>query len=146
MANITRFDPFAELVRFDPLGDFESIFRRPPGVWRKLADTPDIKMDVTEDEKGYRVKAEIPGVRKDDIKVSIEGNQVSIGTEVKKEQEEKTGEKVIRTERYYGSQYRAFMLPQEVDPGRSEAKYENGVLELTLPKKEGTTARQLAVK
>jgi HSP20 family protein len=83
MANITRFDPFADLARFDPFPEFESMLRVPRSVWRKLPEAPDIKMDVTEDEKGYKVKAEIPGVRKEDIKVSIEGNQVSISAEVK---------------------------------------------------------------
>lgn len=146
MANITRFDPFADLARFDPFPEFESMFRVPRSMWRKLPETPDIKMDVTEDEKGYKVKAEIPGVRKEDIKVSIEGNQVSISAEVKKEQEEKKGEKVIRSERYYGSQYRGFMLPADIDPGKSEAKYQDGVLELMLPKKDGAVAAQVTVK
>ena len=103
-------------------------------------------MDVSGDEKGYRVKAEIPGVKKEDIKVSIDGNQVSITAEVKKETEEKKGETVIRSERYYGNQFRAFTLPYDVDQGKAEAKYEDGLLNLTLPKKEPGTARQVAVK
>ena len=93
-----------------------------------MPDAPEIKMDVSEDEKGYRVKAEIPGVKKEDIKVSIDGNQVSIGAEVKKETEEKKGETVIRSERYYGNQFRAFTLPQDIDQSKAEAKYEDGLL------------------
>ena len=146
MANIKRYDPFGELVRLDPFRDFESMFRYPRTVWRNMPEAPEIKMDVSEDDKGYRVKAEIPGVRKEDIKVAIEGNQVSISAEVKKEQEEKKGEAVIRSERYYGNQYRGFTLPQEVDSGKAEAKYADGLLELVLPKKEGASPKQVAVK
>ncbi len=146
MANITRFDPFGELARFDPLRDLESAFRLPRTFWRGMPEAPDIKMDVSEDEKGYRVKAEIPGVKKEDIKVSIDGNQVSIGAEVKKETEEKKGETVIRSERYYGNQFRAFTLPYEIDQSKAEAKYEDGLLNLTLPKKVPGTAKQVAVK
>ena len=146
MVNITRFDPFGELMRFDPFRDLDPTFRFPRAAWRNMPEVPEIKMDVSEDEKGYRVKAEIPGVKKEDIKISIEGNQVSITAEARTEEEEKKDETVIRSERYYGSQYRGFTLPQEVDPGRSEAKYEDGVLQLVLPKKEGSAARQIAVK
>jgi HSP20 family protein len=111
-----------------------------------MPDAPEIKMDVSEDDKAFRVKAEIPGVKKEDIKVSIDGNQVSISAEVKKETEEKKGETVIRSERYYGNQYRGFTLQQDIDQARAEAKYEDGVLILTLPKKETTSAKQLSVK
>lgn len=146
MVNIKRYDPLADLVRFDPFRDFESMFRVPRAAWRNMPEAPQITMDVSEDDKGYRVKAEVPGVKKEDIKISIEGNQVSITAEVKKEEEEKKGETVIRSERYYGNQYRAFSLPQEVDAGKAEATYDNGVLELMLPKREGASARQVAVK
>ena len=148
MANITRFDPFGDLARFDPLRDIDDFFRVPRvrHLWRNLPEEPQIKMDVSEDEKAYRVKAEIPGVKKEDIKVSIDGNQVSIGAEVKREKEEKKGETVVRSERYYGSQFRAFTLQHDIDQGKSEAKYEDGVLELTLPKKEPASAKQLSIK
>jgi HSP20 family protein len=146
MANLTRYDPFAELVRFAPFRDFEPLFNYPRGAWRGAPETPEIRMDVSEDEKAYRVKAEIPGVKKEDIKVAIEGNQVSIGAEVKREKEEKQGEAVIRSERYYGTQYRAFTLDRDVDTGKAEAKYENGVLELVLPKKEGAAPQHLPIQ
>jgi HSP20 family protein len=146
MANITRFDPFGELTRFDPFQDLDDVFRFPRNLWRAAPAEPQIKMDVSEDEKTYRVKAEIPGVSKEDIKVSIDGNEVSISAEVKKEKEEKKGETVIRSERYYGKQFRGFTLQQGVDEGKAEAKYDNGVLELTLPKKQPGSARQVAVR
>ena len=148
MANITHFDPFADMTRFDPFRDLEDVFRVPRmrALWRNLPEEPQIKMDVTEENGVYRVKAEIPGVKKEDIKVSIDGNDVSISAEVKKEKEEKKGERVIRSERYYGSQSRGFTLQHDIDQGKAEAKYEDGVLELTLPKKEVTSAKQVAIK
>ena len=103
-------------------------------------------MDVTENDNAYVVHAEIPGVAKDDIQVSIEGNQVTIGAEVKRETETKEGERVLRTERYYGSVYRSFTLPVELDEAASTAKYENGVLELTLAKKPAVAGRKLTIQ
>jgi len=148
MANITRFDPFGDLAHFDPFRDFEDVFRVPRmrALWQNLPEAPQIKMDVSEDDKAYRVKAEIPGVNKEDVKVSIDGNQVSISAEMKKEQEEKKGEKIIRSERYYGSQFRGFTLQHDIDQGKAEAKYQDGILELMLPKKEATSAKRIAVK
>ena len=91
------------------------------------------------------MRAEIPGVKKDDIKVAVDGNQVSISAEVKKEKEEKEGKKVIRSERYYGKVYRSFSLAQDVDQNATKAKYSDGVLELTLPKKPGTAGKEITV-
>jgi HSP20 family protein len=148
MANITRFDPFGDLARFDPFRDLEDVFWLPRmrALWQNLPEEPQIKMDVSEDDKAYRVKAEIPGVKKDDVKVSIDGNQVSISAEVKKDQEEKKGERIIRSERYRGSQFRGFTLQHDIDQDKAEAKYEGGILELVLPKKEATSTKQVAVK
>ncbi len=148
MANITRFDPFGELTRFEPFRDFEDLFRLPRlrTLVGTLPEAPPIRIDVKEDDKAYHVKADVPGVTKDDIKVSIDGNQVAISTEVKKEKEEKKGETVIRSERYYGSQFRGFTLQHDIDEAKAEAKYENGVLELTLPKKAKASAKQVTVK
>ncbi len=147
MANLTRFDPFNELARFDPFRDVDDLFRgfmvRP--VFRGMDGEPQIKLDVSEEDKSYLVKAEIPGVKKEDIHVSIDGNQVSISAELKKETEEKEGKRVIRSERYYGKVYRSFSLDQDVDQGGAQAKYSDGVLEVTLPKKPGTSPKQLIV-
>jgi HSP20 family protein len=93
------------------------------------------------------VKAEVPGVRKEDIHVAVEDDQVSITAEVKKETEEKKGETVLRSERYYGMQSRSFTLMHDVDQSKAEAKYQDGILELTLPKKSnGGAVKQVAVK
>jgi HSP20 family protein len=149
MVNITRFDPLSDLVSFVPFGNFEDFFRVPRmrSLVRDLPAEPGIKMDVAEDDKAYHVKAEVPGVKKEDIHVSVEGNQVSITAEVKKEKEEKKGETVLRSERYYGMQSRSFTLMHDVDQDKAEAKYQDGVLDLTLPKKvNGGAVKQLAVK
>lgn len=146
--NLMRFDPFGDLARMDPFRNIDDIFKdfRVTPSWSNLPSEPRIKMDVAESDDAYTVKAEIPGVSKEDIKVSIDGNQVSISAETKKETEEKSGETVVRSERYYGQQYRSFTLACEVDDAKSEARYENGVLVLTLPKKSGPSGKQLLVK
>lgn len=149
MANITRFDPLSDLVSFAPFGSFDDFFRVPGvrSVVRNLPAEPEIKIDVSEDDKVYRVKAEVPGVKKEDIHVTVEDNRVSISAEVKKEKEEKKGETVLRSERYYGMQSRSFTLMHDVDQGKAEAKYQEGILELTLPKRSnGGAAKQLAIK
>lgn len=141
MANITRWDPFED---FDDL--FKGFFLRPVRMDAPGEQAVRVKMDVKEDDKAYTVHAEMPGVRKEDIQVSIDGNQVSIAAEVKREKEEKQGEKVLRSERYYGRVYRAFSLSQDVDQEAARAKFENGVLELTLPKKAASATRRLTVQ
>jgi HSP20 family protein len=145
MANITRFNPFHELTSLDPFADdfFKGFALRP--VFRSLEGEPQMRLDVEEDDKSYTIKAEIPGVKKEDIKVSVEGNQVSISAEVKKETEEKKGNKVVRSERHYGSVSRSFTLAQEVDQGEAKARYDNGILELALPKKPGGSVKHLTV-
>jgi len=139
MTRVQVYDPFAG-------SGIDDLFRGFFAPVRRDADSPvSIKVDVTESDKGYVVHAEVPGVRKDDIHVTIEGNQVSISAEVKRETEKKEGERILRSERYYGSSYRSFVLPTEIDEARSEAKYDNGVLELTLAKKAAVTGRKLAI-
>jgi HSP20 family protein len=141
MANITRWDPFEDI---DDL--FRGFFLRPMRVETGSESQVRIKMDVKEDDKVYVVHAEVPGVRKEDIQVSIDGNQVSISAEVKREKQDKQGDKVLRSERYYGKAYRAFSLAQDVDQEGAQAKYENGVLELTLPKRATAVQKRLTVQ
>jgi HSP20 family protein len=139
------------LVRFDPatdrLDDFFAGFFRPvlqPG--NTVGNTSEIRIDVREDEKAYTVDAAIPGVRKEDINVAIDGNEVTISAEVKNEKEVKEGERVLRTERFYGKTTRRFALAQEIDESGAAARYENGVLSLTLPKKAATSARRITIQ
>ena len=139
MANLTRFSPVDDA--FDDL--FRGFFMRP--VHMEGVPEMQIKMDVKEDDKGYTVHADIPGVKKDDIHVTIDGNQVAISAEVKNEKEVKDGEKVLRSERYYGKVSRAFTLGQDVDEGAAQAKYSDGVLELALPKKAAAKVKRLNI-
>ncbi len=105
-----------------------------PFRWETEAETPQMKMDVTETDGGFLVKAEIPGVRKEDIHVEVEGAKVMITAEVKKDIEEKKEGRMLRSERSYGYTSRVFTLGCEVDRAKAEAKYVDGVLMLTLPK------------
>lgn len=130
----------------DPGEDFFRSFLKP---WRQenWPATPQIKIDVHEDDQGYTVKAEIPGVRKEDIDVRIEGNQIQIGAEVKQTQESREKARVLRTERYYGYVSRAFSLAHDIDRNAASARYQDGVLELKLPKAApSATSRKLAVE
>ena len=150
MANIvTRNDPFQDLARFDPFREFESFFPMPRSMRRWMAEMPAeaaIKLEVSEDDKAYHVKAELPGVKKEDIDVQIDGNQVSLSAEVKREAEKKEGETVVHSERYYGRQYRSFTLDKDIDRAKAEAKFENGVLDLTLPKNGDKPAQRVQVQ
>ena len=105
-----------------------------------------IKVDVKETEGGYTVQAEVPGVPKEDIHVSVEGNVVSLRAEVRQLDQKTEGEKVLRSERYYGSVARSFQLPADIDAGQAKARYDNGVLTLTLPKKLNNAAQRLNIE
>ena len=146
MSTLSRFNPFKAITRLEPSANFDDLFRsmgmRP---WRDSDGMPDVRIDVAEDDKAYSVKAEIPGVDKKDIDVSVDGNQVSISAEVKREKERKDGEKEIYTERYYGRVFRSFTLPGDVDAAKASAQYDSGVLTLTLPKQPNGNARKISI-
>ena len=138
MANITRLDPLEDLVR--------GFFVRPVDLNARTQQAPSIKMDVKEQGDDYLVHAELPGVRKEDIHVVVDGNQVSISAEVKQEKEVKEGERVLRSERYFGKVTRSFQLGQEIDDAKAAAKFNDGVLELTLPKRAASPNKRLTVE
>jgi len=141
MSNLISYDPFVD-TGMDEL--FRGFFK--PVRFEGTKAPVTIKMDVTENDTGYLVHAEMPGVKKDDIHVDIDGNQVTITAEVKRETEKKDGDKVLRSERYYGNVYRSFTLPHELDEALSEAKFADGVLELTLVPKVPVAGKKLTVK
>ncbi|MGD9945088.1 MAG: Hsp20/alpha crystallin family protein [Burkholderiaceae bacterium] len=138
MARLSVYDPFADVF---------------PELFRGLLATPtrngergvDLKLDVSENEAGYEVQAEIPGVRKEDIHVQIDGNRVSISAEVKRETEKKEGDRVLRSERFFGTVSRSFALGSELDEAAAIARFENGVLTLSLPKKAAPAAKRLTI-
>lgn len=105
-----------------------------------------IKVDLKESDNSYTVNAEIPGVSKDEIHVGIDGNIITLRAEIKQQDSKTEGEKVLRTERYYGAVTRSFQLPVDIDAGQAKAKYDSGVLTLTLPKKLGQSSKRLTVE
>lgn len=108
---------------------------------------PQIRVDVSEKPKEFLVRAEIPGAKKEDIHVSIDGVFVNITAQISSEKEERsTDERIIRSECYYGSSSRGFQLPSEVAREKAKASYENGVLKLTLPKANGGTSHEIEIK
>jgi len=141
MVNITRYDQFSDL--FDDL--VKGFFVRPVG-FEIEEPLQRVKVDVAEQNGEYKVLAELPGVKKDDIKVAIDGDQVSITAETRFERDAKKDERVLHSERYVGKVSRAFRLGQEIDEARASAKYADGVLELTLPKKATAAAKQLTIQ
>ena len=139
MSALTRFEPIDQM-----LPDF---FRRFALPMRLADDTPgEIRIDVTEKDKDYEIRAEMPGVKKEDIRVQVEGNFVSISAEVKKDKEEKSGDRVVLRETYYGSASRGFSLAHEIDAKGVVAKLEDGVLKLTLPKREGGNGKTIQIQ
>ena len=137
MANITRIDPFDDL--------FRGFFVRPVDFNGAPAQPPSIKMDVKDQGDNYLIHAELPGVTKDDIHVIVDGNQVSISAETKQEKEVKEGERVLRSERYFGKVSRSFQLEQDIDDSKATAKFNDGVLELTLPKRTTSQSKRLNI-
>ena len=143
MANVTRFDPFNDLV--DDL--FKGFFVRPVAYEGRGGETlARMKVDVAEKNGAYTVTAELPGVKKEDIQVTIDGAEVTLSAEVKREKEVAQDERVLHTERVYGKVSRSFTLPQEVDEAKAEAKFRDGVLELTLPKKAAAARKQVTIQ
>lgn len=96
-----------------------------------------IRIDVKESDEAYTVHAEMPGVSKDDIQVTVEGGIVTLKAEVRQQDSQVADEKMLRGERYFGAVARSFQLPADIDSGKARARFENGVLSLTLPKKQG---------
>ena len=135
MANITRFDDLVDDL-------FNGFFVRPVAYQQVRG----VKVDVAEKNGAYTVTAELPGVRKEDIQVTIDGAEVTLSAEVKREKEVAKDERVLHIERAFGKLTRSFALPQEVDEAKAEAKFRDGVLELTLPKKAAAARKQVTIQ
>ena len=142
MANVSRYDPFGDV--FDDL--LKGFLVRPVAYEGQPAVAGRIKIDVSEKDNAYVVHAEIPGVKKEDIQVNIDGDQVSISAEARAEKDVKENGRVLHRERYYGKVERAFRLGTEIDQAAANAKYADGVLELVLPKKADVAGRQLTIQ
>ena len=138
------------LTRYEPLvGRLDGLFNeffRPAFVWEDGAPAQPlpIRVDVKETAEAYTVSAELPGLKKDEIAVEIEGNEVTISAETRREAA-RDGEKFLRLERTFGKTARRFALPQDLDEAKAVAKFTDGVLELTLPKKAAVTGRKISI-
>ena len=141
MANTIHQDPFGGAL--DDL--LRGFFVRPVGL-NATERAPLITLDVAEKENAYIVTAEIPGAKKEEIQVHIDGPQVSIRAERAGARETADGERVLLKERYFGKVARSIELAQDIDETRAEARYSDGVLELTLPKKAQVSARQISIQ
>lgn len=142
MANLTRYSPLDDV--FDDL--FRGFFVRPVRFEGDRGSAAAFRVDVSEDDKAYTLRAELPGVKKEDINITIDGDTVAVSAEAKTEKEVKNDQRVLRSERYVGKLYRAFTLGQAMDEGSAMAKFSDGVLELTLPKKTAVQAKRIAVQ
>ncbi len=138
-------DPFRELLDLQRgINElFEGSFGTPRGEVALRAWTPSV--DVYEDENAFLIKLDLPEVNRDDVKVSLNENTLSISGERRFENEQKR-ENYHRVERSYGQFYRSFTLPPNVDTTAIDAKFKDGVLRLTLPKKEETKPKQIDVE
>lgn len=143
--NLTRFDPL-DVGRFDPFRGFEDFFREfQPRALREIEPPPRMRLDVRETEQAYSVSADLPGMRKEDIKVDVDGKRVTISAQTSRVWEGKVGESTLCSERYVGQQRRSFELENEIDDAAVVAKYADGVLELALPKRAGGAGKKKVV-
>ena len=136
-----------------PLSRFDDLFSEFRRMLQPLAQgvepMGDIRLDLDENDKSYTVRADLPGVKKEDIRVEVDGNRVSIHAEVRKDVEEKDPKdkaRVLMRETYRGSASRSFTLAHDIDEAGVAARLEDGVLKLTLPKREPTSRRRIAVQ
>ena len=148
MANIAHYDPFdlleGVLKSVRRPGNDEAGGRR--NGWNRSAT---ISIDVAENDKGFVVWADLPGVRKEDVTVSILGNQLSLSAELKRENAVDQGqgkEVLLCNERPAGVATRQLQFPAEIDDGKAAAQFRDGVLQLTLPKKESAQVKRISIQ
>ena len=139
MARLSVYDPFAEV--FPEI--FRGLLQQPA---RAQADVGEIRIEVQENAQQYQVQAELPGVKKEDINVQVDGNRVSITAETRREAQAREGERLLRSERFYGAMARQFTLGTELDETAVQARFDNGLLMLTLPKKQLPAARRVTIQ
>ena len=144
MVNVTRYSPIGDI--FDDL--FKGFVVRPVSydTTAAAAELRQFRIDVSEQNGEYKVRADLPGVKKEDINISVDGDVVSISAETRNEKEVKEGERIVHSERYIGRYSRSFRLSREVDEAGAQAKYADGVLELVLPKKAAPASTRISVQ
>ena len=156
MNGLVRRSP-AGLGVWDPFRELDEMRKRMASLWERpleLLEAPSERMelaewrplaDITEDEQGYLVKLELPGMKREEVKVSMESGVLTVSGERKLEKEEK-GKKFHRVERAYGSFSRSFVIPEDVVTDKIDAQFKEGVLEVHLPKGEHAKPKTIEVK
>lgn len=147
MTNLSTFEPFFTNRYNRFFNHFSSINQ--PALFddQNGMQIPNLRIDVAEEDKNYLIHADLPGVKKEDIRVRVDGNQITINAEIRNRREERKDTNMIHRERHEGRVFRSFTLDRNIDEASAEAKFADGVLELFLPKQTGTTrSKQLAVK
>jgi len=147
-------NPAFQEIQHDRSDPFESFDQFLPEMLRRMklplhfSDEPnaEIRIDITEKDKDYAVRAEIPGAKKEDMRIRVDGNFVSIAADIRKDHEEKSGDRVVLTETYRGNVSRGFSLAHEIDAKHVIAKLSDGVLNLTLPKREGSASKTIEIQ
>lgn len=137
---VTRNRFFDEIFRDFPFGYAVKPLHGDP-----LLSPDKIKIDVKNNEKSFTVHAEMPGLSKDEIHVTVDGNVVTIQAEVKQYDADTEEGQLVHSERYYGSVQRSFALPAAVSESGVKAKYENGILTLNLPKVDANATKKIAI-
>jgi HSP20 family protein len=130
----------------DFFDDFKPGFFIKPLHGEPLPSPSQIKIDVKESNGQFIVNAEVPGIAKEDIEVSVDGSVVTLRAEIKQSDEQVKDSKVLRSERYFGEVSRSFQLPCDLDESKAKAKYDKGILTLSLPKKVSTSSQRLAIE
>jgi HSP20 family protein len=155
MSNLSRWEPFR--AQWNPWKELQEVEKRLSNMWGRpptkeeggkeamtVAEWAPL-VDISEDEKEYLIKAELPDVKKENVKISVQDGVVSISGDRKYEKEEK-GKKYHRVERSYGSFMRSFTLPEDADESKISAEYKDGVLHVHLPKAEKPKPKSIEVK
>ena len=155
MSGLTRWEPFR--TQWNPWKELEDVEKRLSALWGRpqgkvegqkeaisVAEWSPL-VDITEDEKEYLIKAELPEVKREDVKLTVQDNVLAISGERRYEKEEKS-KKYHRVERAYGNFLRSFTLPEDADGSKVSAEYKDGVLKVHLPKSEKATPKSIEVK
>lgn len=142
---LTKWDPFREIE--DMFDRYTKAIGKPQRTSQEVMTTGDWapRVDIAETDKAFTIKAEIPEVKKEDVKVTVDNGVLTLRGERKMEKEEKD-KKFHRVERYYGSFTRSFTLPDNIDESKIDAGFKDGMLTLSLPKTEETKPKAIEVK
>jgi HSP20 family protein len=150
MSNITTYNPLKEGAGWDPLADvndwLRGFFVRPMMLESRAGRlAASFRVDITENDSSYRVLAEMPGVRKEDISVTINGSEVTVAGEVRREQEAGENTRQLWSERWQGKLQRSFRFEHDIDESGAQARHADGVLELVLPKHQAAAGKRITV-